>query len=88
MISNDFRKISNVVPELHAMTVSETTLYKINVEKVHVFKKVCKDPSSLILIKMNITLTEKLSSRQKIFVQTINYKRKLFFGKSVLVSKS
>ena len=70
------------------MTVSETTLYKINVEKVHGFKKVCKDPSSLILIKMNITLTEKLSSRQKIFVQTINYKRKLFFGKSVLVSKS
>ena len=44
------------------------TSYKFNVGKVHFFKKVCKDPSSLTLIKMlglNITLTEELFKRQK-----------------------
>ena len=45
---------------------------KFHFEKVHVFRIVCKDPSNLILIKMlglNTTLTEKLSKRQKTFVQ-------------------
>ena len=55
-------EISDVIPKLHAFV-------KLKVEKVHVSKKVCKDPSSLTLIKMlgfYATLTEKVFKRQKI----------------------
>ena len=66
--------ISDVVLELQFITGCETTSYKLNVKKVHASKKHYKDPSSLTLIKMlglNISLTEKLSKRQIIFVQTV-----------------
>lgn len=42
--------------------------------------KFCKDPSSLTLIKiieMNITFTEEIVQKAKIFVQTIMYNREL-----------
>ena len=73
-------EISDVVPEMHAITGYKTTSYKFYVENVHFFRIVCKGPSSLILIKMlglNTALIEKLSKRQKIFVQTIIYKGNL-----------
>lgn len=44
-------KISDVVLELGAIHGCDTTSYKSNDEKVHVLKKVCKDPS-LTFIKM------------------------------------
>ena len=73
--SNQFTdiKISDVAPELHAITICDTTSYNFNVEKFHDLE-VWKDPYILILIKkigLNINLTEKL------FVQTIVYNGKL-----------
>ena len=75
-------EISDVVPTLHVITGYGTTSYKFNVEKVQFSKKrsVYKEPSSLTFIKMlrlNITLIEKLSKRQKIFVEAIIYNGKL-----------
>ena len=72
--SNQFTdiKISDVAPELHAITICDTTSYNFNVEKFHDLE-VWKDPYILILIKkigLNINLTEKL------FVQTIVYNGK------------
>ena len=61
-------KVSEVVPELYAINGYGATSYKFNVEKVHIYKNVCKNPFSFTLIKMlrlNIALPEKLS---KIFV--------------------
>ena len=66
--------MSVVVPELHAITGCNTTSYKFSFEKVTFLKKVLKYPSSFTLIKMlglNISMTKKLSKRQKLFVQTI-----------------
>ena len=70
--SNQFTniKISDVVPEIHAITICDTTSYKFHVEKFHVQEEVRKDPYNFTLIKiigLNINLTEKL------FVQTIIY---------------
>lgn len=51
---------SYFVPELLAVIGSDTTLYKFNVEIVHVFKSFCKGLSSHTLIKTvgwNFTLT-------------------------------
>ena len=86
MIYNNLEsEISDVVPELLAITCCSRatcyTLYQLNAEMVQVLKKVCKDFASFILIKvlgLNITLTEKLSKRQKIFVQTIMFNGKSF----------
>ena len=58
--------MSDFVPSLHVITVCDTTSYKFNGEMVQIFKKICKDLSSIIWIKMlgmNITVTEKLSKR-------------------------
>ena len=64
----NFGEISDIVPELYAITVYDTMSCKFHVEKVHVFKTFCKGPSSLTLIKilgLNITLTEKQSKSTK-----------------------
>ena len=70
MVYNNLgNEISNFAPEVHAITICDTTSYKFNPERVHFFKKVYKNPSSLTLIKMlglNINLTENLSKKQKI----------------------
>ena len=87
IIYNNLRsEMSDFVPGLHVITGCDTTSYKFNGEMVQIFKKICKDPSSIIWINMlgmNITVTEKLSKRWKVFVQTITYNGKLndFFRK-------
>ena len=48
-------EVSDVVSELHAITGCDTTPYKFNVEKLLVFKKAFKDPSSVKV--MNVTFT-------------------------------
>ena len=48
-------KISGIVSELYAITRWGTKSCKSNVEQVHVFKKVCKDPSSLIVTNTTST---------------------------------
>ena len=60
------REISDVVLELHAIAGCGTTSYKFNVEKAHIFKKVCKDSCRCLyeMLVFNITLIEKLSKRQ------------------------
>ena len=58
--------MSDFVPGLHVITGCDTTSCKFNAEMVQIFKKICKDPSSIIWVKMlgmNITVTEKLSKR-------------------------
>ena len=60
--------------------VTPTTSYKFNVGKVHVFKKVFKHLSGLLLIKIlgsNILMTERIVQKTKIFVQAIMYNKKL-----------
>ena len=63
-----------------SLVATPRTSYRFKIEIVHVFKKAYKKPSSLNLItmlKLHITLTEKLSRGQKIFAQTIVCNRKL-----------
>ena len=53
MIYNNFgSKMSDAFPQLNAITTCEIMSYKINVKKVHIFKKACKDPLSILLMKI------------------------------------
>ena len=76
-------EIFDVIPELYAITGCATTSYKYNIEKFQFSKKIVKKkvpPVFSFLIKMlrlRITLTEKLSKRRKIFVQIMMYNGKL-----------
>lgn len=50
--------------------------YKFNVGKICVFEKVCKEPSSLTLIKLlgqNIIMTEEIVQKANKCVQTVMY---------------
>ena len=74
------RKISDLIPQQHTDIGSDTKLHKFNVVYVLGFKKVCKDPFSLTLIKrlrLSITLAEKIVRKAKIFVQTVMCNGKL-----------
>ena len=52
MIYDNLESGISVVSQLDAMTGCDTMSYKINVGKVHIFKRISKDPSSLPLTKM------------------------------------
>ena len=54
-----------LLPRLHVFSGSETISYKFTVGKVHVFKKICKDPSSLTLIKKLVTPDWRLCQKSK-----------------------
>lgn len=72
-------EISNALPQLHPFTGFDTCSYKFNIGRVYVFKTFCKDPSSLIFIKilrLIITMTEKFAHKAKVFVQTIIHNEK------------
>ena len=72
-------EISNALPQLHPFTGFDTCSYKFNIGRVYVFKNFCKDPSSLIFIKilrLIITMIEKFAHKAKVFVQTIIYNEK------------
>ena len=44
------RDICSILPQLHAITCSDTTAYKFNIGKVRVLKKMIKDLSGTLLI--------------------------------------
>lgn len=91
MIYDNLRiEIFDTVSEFDAITGCGTTAHKLNVEKVHDLKKVCKNPYSLTfrvkMLGLNITLSNiNCPKDQKIFAQTIMYKEsqtKIIINKS------
>ena len=74
------RDVCSILPQLHAITGSDTTAYKFNIRKVRESKKVIKDPSSTLLIcKLGETVLLSDDDIAKVmqFIQTVMYGGKI-----------
>ena len=74
------RDVCSILPQLHAITGSDTTAYKFNIGKVRVLKKVIKDPSSTLLISKlgtTVLLSDDDIEKAMQFIQTIMYGGKI-----------
>ena len=86
------RDVCSILPQLHAITGSDTAAYKFNIGKVRVLKKVIKDPSSTLLIsklRTTVLLSDDYIEKAMQFIQTVMCgTRKLRKYKSEVIQKS